>query len=126
MSVKAILIGGGLLLLLLLIGWLCFTGNRIKKSLTQKYPPPGQMVNVGGYRLHINCQGDHEDYTPTVVMEAAEFSLSWALVQSEVARFARVCTYDRASLGWSEASPDPRTAVNIVDELHTLLEQAGE
>lgn len=123
MSVKAILIGGGLFLLL--FGWLCFTGNRIKEGLKQKYPPLGQMVDVGGYRLHINCQGDHEDNTPTVVMEAAEFSLSWALVQSEVAGFTRVCTYDRAGLGWSEAGPDPRTATNIVKELHTLLEQSG-
>ena len=84
------------------------------------------MVDVGGYRLHINGQGpDPEHGTPTVVMEAAEFSLSWALVQPEVARFASVWTYDRAGLGWSERSPKPRTARNIVKELHCLLERAG-
>jgi len=126
MSIKSVLIGGGLFLLLLLIGWQCTTGNKIKRELANKYPPPGQMVDVGGYRLHINCQGGVNKNTLTVVMEAAEFSLSWASVQSEVAQFTRVCTYDRAGLGWSEASPHPRTAVNIVDELHTLLEQAGE
>lgn len=126
MSIKSVLIGGGLFLLLLLIGWQCTTGNKIKRELANKYPPPGQMVDVGGYRLHINCQGGVNKNTLTVVMEAAEFSLSWASVQSEVAQFTRVCTYDRAGLGWSEASPHPRTAANIVDELHTLLEQAGE
>lgn len=124
MSIKATVITGGLLLLLFLIGWMCFTGNKIKRELAGKYPPPGQMVDVGGFRLHINCQGDHKENAPTVVMEAAEFSLSWALVQPEVANFARVCTYDRAGLGWSEPSPNPRTAAIIVEELHTLLEQA--
>ena len=126
MSIKSVLIGGGLFLLLLLIGWQCITGNKIKRELANKYPPPGQMVDVGGYRLHINCQGGANENILTVVMEAAEFSLSWASVQSEVAQFTRVCTYDRAGLGWSEVSPHPRTAANIVDELHTLLEQAGQ
>lgn len=51
--------------------------------------------------------------------------LTWAAVQPEVARFARVCTYDRAGLGWSEPSPKPRTAGNTVAELHTLLGRAG-
>jgi pimeloyl-ACP methyl ester carboxylesterase len=59
------------------------------------------------------------------VLEAAEFSTSWALVQPEVASFARVCAYDRAGLGWSERGPLERTAGNIVNELHTLLEHAG-
>ena len=31
------------------------------------YPPPGQMVDVGGYRLHINCTGTG---SPTVVIDA--------------------------------------------------------
>ena len=126
MSVTTILGAGGVLLLVLLIGWFCFTGNRIKRELTAKYPPPGKMVDIGAARLHIYCQGDASEDAPTVVMEAAEFSLSWASVQPEVAKFARVCTYDRAGLGWSDASPDPRTGVNIVRELHTLLEQASE
>jgi pimeloyl-ACP methyl ester carboxylesterase len=121
-----IVAGGVILLLCLLVGWICLRGMRIKTELTARYPPPGQMVDVGGYRLHINCQGSGAGHgTPTVVMEAAEFSLSWALVQPEVARFTSVCTYDRAGLGWSERSPNPRTAGNIVKELHSLLERAG-
>jgi len=126
MSVKSMLVVGGLFLLFVLIGWICYTGSKIKRDLANLYPPPGQLVDVGGYRLHINCQGGANENTPTVVMEAAEFSLSWDSVQPEVAKFTRVCTYDRAGLGWSEASPYPRTAANIVEELHTLLEQAGE
>jgi len=124
---SGIIVGGLVLLLFLLVGWTWIRGTRAKAELAAKYPPPGQMVDVGGYRLHINCQGIPVSGSPTVVMEGgnAESCLTWALVQPEVARFARVCTYDRAGLGWSERSPQPRTATNIVEELHTLLTRAG-
>jgi hypothetical protein len=89
------------------------------------YPPPGQMVDVGGYRLHINCVGTG---SPTVVIEAGQgdWSASWSnAVQPEAARITRVCTYDRAGYGWSEPGPLPRTAEHIAHELHTLLHTAG-
>ncbi len=89
------------------------------------YPPPGQMVDVGGYRLHINCVGTG---SPTVVIEAGQgdWSASWSnAVQPEAARTTRVCTYDRAGYGWSEPGPLPRTAEHIAHELHTLLHTAG-
>jgi pimeloyl-ACP methyl ester carboxylesterase len=126
MAVGMSVTGGAVLLLFLLVGGMCLRGRRIRKDLAARYPPPGQMVDVGGYRLHINCQGcEHGHDTPTVVMEAADFSLSWDLVQPEVAKFASVCTYDRAGLGWSERGLKPRTAGNMVEELHTLLGQAA-
>ena len=74
------------------------------------YPPPGQLVDVGGHRLHINCTGTG---SPTVVIEAGlgDWSTTWAAyVQPEVAKTTRVCTYDRAGMGWSEAGPLPRDA----------------
>jgi pimeloyl-ACP methyl ester carboxylesterase len=82
-------------------------------------------VDVGGFRLHINCAGQG---SPSVVFDAAlgGSSLSWALVQGEVARFARACSYDRAGFGWSDAGPLPRTAGRIADELRVLLDRAGE
>jgi pimeloyl-ACP methyl ester carboxylesterase len=122
-----IIIGGIVLLLALLVGLIGVFGTRAKAKVTAKYPAPGQMVDVGGHRLHIHCQGDHALGSPTVVMESGngEPSLTWAAIQPEVARFARVCTYDRAGLGWSERSPKPRTVGNVVDELHTLLARAG-
>lgn len=117
---------GFLLCGLLLVGALCLRGRRVMADLAAKYPPPGRMVDVGGYCLHLNCQGtEHGANTPTVVLEAAEFSLSWDLVQPEVARFTRVCSYDRAGLGWSERGPNPRTADSFVSELHMLLQAAG-
>ena len=89
------------------------------------YPPPGQMVDVGGHRLHINCTGTG---SPTVVIEAGlgDWSTSWgAYVQPEVAKTTRVCTYDRAGMGWSEAGPLPRDAAQNAKELHTLLQNAN-
>jgi pimeloyl-ACP methyl ester carboxylesterase len=90
-------------------------------------PPlaPGRLVDVGGFRLHLNGLGSGG---PTVVLDAAlgGSSVSWALVQPEVARFTRVCSYDRAGFGWSDAGPLPRTAGRIAGELRTLLDRAGE
>jgi len=88
------------------------------------YPPPGQLVDVGGYRLHINCTGTG---SPTVVIDAGlgDWSTSWgSYVQPEVAKTTRVCTYDRAGMGWSEAGPLPRDAAQYAKELHTLLQNA--
>jgi pimeloyl-ACP methyl ester carboxylesterase len=119
-------IAAGVLVLLVcvLVGMTWANGSRAKAELAEQYPPPGQMVDVGGYRLHINCQGEG---SPTAVIEAAggDSSVSWDQVRQEVAKFTRVCTYDRAGLGWSERSPKPRTAPNVVEELHALLTNAG-
>jgi pimeloyl-ACP methyl ester carboxylesterase len=93
----------------------------------RKYPPPGRLVDVGSYRLHIHCSGPADAGGPTVVMDAGigECSLGWRLVQPEVAKFARVCTYDRAGLGWSDPAPTDRTSQQIVNDLHSLLANAG-
>ena len=92
---------------------------------TQAFPPPGQMVDVGGYRLHLNCTGSG---SPTVVIDTGwgDSSAGWGWVQPEVAKTTRICTYDRAGMGWSEASPQPRTAREYAKELHTLLAKANE
>jgi pimeloyl-ACP methyl ester carboxylesterase len=83
------------------------------------------MIDVGGYRLHLNCTGQG---SPTIVLDAGlgESSLSWSKVQPEASKFARVCSFDRPGYGWSEAGPSPRTSAQIVKELHTLLTNAGE
>jgi pimeloyl-ACP methyl ester carboxylesterase len=88
------------------------------------FPPPGEMVDVGGYSLHINCVGQG---SPTVVLDAGSggFSAQWVRVQREVSDTTRVCAYDRAGMGWSEMGPEPRDAEQISSELHTLLKGAG-
>ena len=88
--------------------------------------PPGRLLDVGGFRLHLVAAGSAG--APTVVLDAAlaGTAISWCLVQPEVARVARVVAYDRGGLGWSEAGPLPRTAGRLANELHVLLERAGE
>jgi pimeloyl-ACP methyl ester carboxylesterase len=88
------------------------------------YPPPGEMVDVGGYSLHIDCVGQG---SPTVLLDAGSglFSAQWVRVQRQVSSTTRVCAYDRAGMGWSEMGPEPRDAMRITGELHTLLGKAG-
>jgi pimeloyl-ACP methyl ester carboxylesterase len=90
------------------------------------YPPPGQMIDVGGYRLHINCVGKG---SPTAVIDAGwgDSSGAWSSwVQPSAATTTRVCTYDRAGMGYSEPGPLPRNAERFAQELHALLNGAGE
>ena len=117
-------LGGFIVLVLglLLVGTIYETAAEAEDA--RAYPPPGQLVDVGGYRLHLNCTGAG---SPTVVIDAGlgDWSTSWSLVQSEVAKITRVCTYDRAGYGWSDMGPQPRTTQQFVKELHTLLKQAN-
>jgi pimeloyl-ACP methyl ester carboxylesterase len=87
-------------------------------------PPAGQMVPVDGHKMHINCTGDG---SPTLVLEAGggNDSLIWGGVQPELSKTSRVCSYDRAGFGWSDAVPGSRDADHIAAELHQLLLQTG-
>jgi len=84
------------------------------------YPMPGQSIDVGGHRLHLHCTGSGG---PTVVLEpgggATSADLGW--ITPAVARDTRVCVYDRAGRGWSEAADTPQDGVQIATDLHTLL-----
>jgi pimeloyl-ACP methyl ester carboxylesterase len=82
------------------------------------------MVKVGGVRLHVNVVGEG---SPVVVFEAgiAATSLSWRPVQLEISKLTTTASYDRAGLGWSDASSSPRGIGQVVEELHALLDCAG-
>ena len=121
-------IGRGLVAVVGLIAILALAGASYEAIAAagdaRRYPPPGQLVDVGGYRLHIQCVGTG---SPTVVLDAGlgGSSLDWSLVQPELGRSTRVCAYDRAGMGWSDPGPQPRTPRQIAGELHTLLTNAG-
>lgn len=85
----------------------------------------GTMVDLGGHHLHVSCAGKE---APTVVIENGfdEFSFDWAVVQDKVAKFARVCTYDRAGYAWSDPGPAPRTFAQMNLELRDALKALGE
>ena len=86
--------------------------------------PFAKLVSAGDHKLYMECTGAGG---PTVVMDAglSATSRSWSLVAPQVAKFTRVCTYDRANLGRSERAPTPRTSQDIVGDLHRLLTNAG-
>ena len=87
------------------------------------YPMPGQLVDVGGHRLHLSCTGSG---SPTVVLEpgAGAMSASFGWITPAVARDTRVCTYDRAGRGWSDSADTPQDGAQIATDLHTLLHAA--
>ena len=87
-------------------------------------PPPGHLVDIGGHRLHLWCTGDG---APAVVLDTGlgGSTPGWGFVQPEVARFTRVCSYDRAGMGYSDPGPSPRTARRIASELAELLARSG-
>src|SRR5215213_7811741 len=96
----------------------------VRESLDARiYPMPGQLVDVGGHRMHLHCTGTG---SPTVVLEPGQGGASsdsgW--VASAVARDSTVCVYDRAGRGWSDGANGPQDAAQIAADLHTLLERA--
>lgn len=114
---------GGAVLLVIVAGpsyqWISW--NRDAK----RFPEPGHLVNAAGIRFQLHCTGAG---SPTVLLESGlgDTLEEWRRVQSEVAVFTRVCSYDRAGYGNSDPGPFPRTSDRIAHELHALLECAGE
>lgn len=94
-----------------------------RASDARRFPPLGRLIEIGGASLHVYTIGEG---TPPVVFEAgiAATSLSWQLVQPEIAEFTQTASYDRAGLGWSTASFQPRTIWNVAVELRALLDRA--
>ena len=89
------------------------------------YAMRGRLIDVGGHKLHIRCTGSG---SPTVVLEPGlgEPSTAMAWIAPDVASVTRVCVYDRAGRGWSEAAGEPQDGVQTATDLHTLLRRAGE
>ncbi len=93
------------------------------------YRHPGKLIEVGSHRLHFYCKGPlniTDKYMPTVVIEAGcgWHSTMYYWLQEKLSQSLRVCSYDRAGLGWSEDSHHPRDAEQISKQLHSLLNKA--
>jgi pimeloyl-ACP methyl ester carboxylesterase len=86
---------------------------------------PGKLVDVGGRKLHVNCTGSGQ---PTVVLDGPGpgLAIDWTLVQPDVAKTTRVCSYDHAGVGWSDPRGRPETVDGVVSDLHAALQAAGE
>jgi pimeloyl-ACP methyl ester carboxylesterase len=87
--------------------------------------PPGRMVDVGGRQFHVNCTGSG---SPTVILEAgaSSFAIDWTLVQPAISKTNRVCSYDRAGMGWSAPRAQVDTPTRVISDLHALLAAIGE
>ena len=106
--------------------------TQIAAAQPQKPPPynlnwylhPARLVDIGGRRLNVICTGTG---SPTVILEAGLIadSAAWRLVQPAISRTTKVCSYDRAGLGFSDPAGPPRDAAAIVRDLHALLERAA-
>jgi pimeloyl-ACP methyl ester carboxylesterase len=109
-------------LLLVAIGGAFATVSAVTRGTAQT--AAGQMVDVGGHRLYIECTGSG---SPTVVLQAGlgASSSSWAAVAPKVATSTRVCAYDRAGHGHSDEAAGPQDGRALAADLHTLLERAG-
>jgi pimeloyl-ACP methyl ester carboxylesterase len=113
-----------LVLFLILIGG-GFLYENISEARDRRFNAmEGKLVDVGGHKMHISCTGDG---SPTVILDSGlgDSYLSWHKVQPEIGKFTRVCSYDRAGLGYSEPSSRPRSSRVIAEELHELLQAAG-
>jgi pimeloyl-ACP methyl ester carboxylesterase len=96
-------------------------GSRVDK---RDHPAPGRLVDVGGRWMHLVESGAG---SPVVILESgiAASCLNWTNIHAEVARFTRVCSYDRAWLGWSDPATTPRVTSHLIEELHALLKAAN-
>jgi len=107
------------------ISAIIFSTCLIFAATTSEPKPLGKLVDLGGHRLHVNCTGTGG---PTVVVEngLGDFSFDRILVQSQVSRFTRICTYDRAGYAWSDPGPKPRTFAQLNLELRDALSKLSE
>ena len=116
------------LLLTVLIYAIAVTGQQSANSggapADIVYARPGQLVDVGGFRLNLYCMGSG---SPTVVFDSGwgDWAPAWSKVQPQVAKWTRACSYDRAGTGFSDPGPMPRTSVRIAKELRTALHRAS-
>jgi pimeloyl-ACP methyl ester carboxylesterase len=99
---------------------------RMRRQAAVNHPAPGQLVDIGGRKLHLDCRGSG---TPIVILEAGldmNGSLAWAKVHDSIAATSRTCAYSRAGLMWSDDSPNQQDATTVAADLHALLAAAGE
>ena len=98
---------------------------RARRIAHETYPPRGQLVDIGGRRMHLDCRGEG---SPTVILESgldSNGSLAWSLVHDPLSALTRVCAYDRAGVMWSDAKPGIQDADAVADDLHAMLQAAG-
>jgi len=114
----------GIFLFLVALALIGMIYENISEARDRRFnPEEGQRFDVGGFKMHMYCSGEG---SPTVILESGlgDAYVSWRKVQPQIAKFARVCSYDRAGLGYSDSGSQPRTSKVMAAELHALLQAA--
>jgi pimeloyl-ACP methyl ester carboxylesterase len=88
-------------------------------------PPMGELIDVGGYHLHLFSQGKFTPTSPTIILDHSLGGIEGYLLIDKLSELGRVCIYDRAGYGWSDRSPHSRSSSEIVKELDILLTKAN-
>jgi len=115
----------GIVFFVLLAAIAGFLYENVSEARDRRFNPmEGRLFDVGGFKMHIDCLGEGG---PTVILDSGlgDSFISWRKVQPQIAKFVRVCSYDRAGLGYSQPSSRPRTSKVIAEELHSLLHAAA-
>jgi len=99
---------------------------RLKRS-ARRYPPPGRMIDVGGFKMHLLAEGENRN-APTVVWVPGGHGQGLFMhhFHREMAKQTRSIIFDRAGSGWSEPGPLPRHTTREIEEFVDLLDRAGE
>jgi pimeloyl-ACP methyl ester carboxylesterase len=114
-------------LALILLAWLVAAGAA--EAVARSHPPRGRMIDIGGRKLRLVCEGPAASALPTVWMEAGAFSgaADFAAIQQKLAeKGLRSCAYDRAGMGFSDAVSGPRDGDAITADLARLIAASGE
>lgn len=96
-----------------------------RQNAARAFPPRGQLVDIGGRRLHLDCRGSG---SPTVILETGvdpNGTLSWRPVHDKIAQITRTCAYDRAGIMWSDDKSGPHDGEGVARDLHAMLGKAG-
>ncbi|HLP36378.1 hypothetical protein [Lacibacter sp.] len=116
----------GLLILIMALLIAGYTYESIsRKNVKKKFPPPGQLVDIGTHKLHFRISGSGNE---TIVFDAGsgeQGSYGFLMLEEELGKHATLISYDRAGINWSEQGPAERNGVRIADELYAALQKLG-
>ena len=107
-----------------LIGGFFLSATALGAPADQIYLRPGQLVAAAGAQLNLYCTGSG---SPTVLFDSGhqDWAPAWAVVQPQVSKWTRACSFDRPGYGFSPSGPMPRTSERIASELHDALHKIG-
>jgi len=135
-SLPAAVVGGATGIALALLGGLLALGlaaASLRHLLAlararRDHPPPGRLIDIGGYRVHLLAEGQARDGRPPVIWFAGGHASGLAIhhLHRAFRDATRSILIDRPGTGWSDVGPFPRSTAREAHEVVLTLERAGE